>query len=86
MPGIHCACGERIRYGEIPNPVEWLFISDCEFGSITGAIDAEVLYQRMKSFLQCPACKRIWIFWNGFGAPPTEYIVQGPSGVKSYSK
>jgi hypothetical protein len=85
VPGIQCACGERIPYGDIPNPTEWLFISDTEFDSIAGEIDAEVLYQRMKSFLQCPTCMRIWIFWDGFGAPPAEYALQGPSDVKSLS-
>jgi hypothetical protein len=76
MPAIRCKCGEVIRYGEIPNPVEWLFISDTEFDAFSETIEAEALYRQMNSFLQCPACKRLWMFWNGFNSDPTEYLPQ----------
>jgi hypothetical protein len=74
MPKIVCKCGQWLRYGDIPNPIEWLFISDVEYDKFSGSVDAEVLYRAMKSFLQCPICGRLWVFWNGFGSDPDEYI------------
>ncbi len=76
MPAIRCKCGEVLRYGEIPNPIEWLFISDTAYDTLSGAIDAEFLYGQMKSFLRCPVCKRLWVFWDGFDNDPSEYIPQ----------
>ena len=76
MPAIVCKCGEPLRYGEIPNPIEWLFISDSEYDKISGMFDSEDLYRQMKSFLQCPTCKRLWFFWEGFDKDPLEYVPQ----------
>jgi hypothetical protein len=42
MPGIACACGTRISYGEIPCADEWLFISDPDFEKHPGLVDAGV--------------------------------------------
>ena len=74
MPSITCKCGERLGYGEIPNPIEWLIISDVDYDSYENAVDAEKLYQEMKSILKCPSCDRLWFFWSGFGSEPTSYI------------
>lgn len=74
MPAIKCKCGETLRYGEIPNPIEWLFISDAEYDGSAGRIEAEELYRRMNSFLKCPSCKRLWVFWDGFECDPEEYL------------
>ena len=76
MPSIQCRCGEVLRYGEIPNPIEWLLISDREFDSFSGVIESERLYRKMRSLLQCPDCKRLWVYWDGFGQDPTEYACQ----------
>jgi hypothetical protein len=76
MPKIACKCGESLGFGEIPNPIEWLFMSDSDFDEFSGAIESESLYSRMKSCLECPSCKRLWIFWNGFDAAPVEYVPQ----------
>jgi len=74
MPKIVCTCGWWLRYGDIPNPIEWLFISDVDYDKFTGSVDAEELYRALKSFLQCPNCGRLWVFWNGFDQEPAEYI------------
>lgn len=74
MPSITCRCGELLRYGQIPCPHEWLLISDKEFDRFSGPIEAEQLYQTMTSFMKCPRCGTLWIFWNGFSEIPQEYI------------
>lgn len=74
MPGILCKCGQRLQYGEIPCPVQWLFISDTDYDKYTGQVDSEVLYREMKSFLKCNNCSRLWIFWSGFNSEPAEYL------------
>lgn len=28
----------------------------------------------MKSFLRCPTCHRLWIFWRGYQQDPEELI------------
>ncbi|PJB35220.1 MAG: hypothetical protein CO108_26270 [Deltaproteobacteria bacterium CG_4_9_14_3_um_filter_63_12] len=76
MPKLRCTCSEVLNYGEIPCPIEWLTISDVEFDGLSKPCDLEVLYQRMTSLLQCPDCGRLWVFWEGFGKPPTEYVPQ----------
>lgn len=74
MPSMDCACGHRISFGEIPCKDEWLVIADVDFDAITGPVDAEDLYRRMKRFLKCPSCGRMWFFWDGFSSSPQEYL------------
>lgn len=76
MPQIACKCGERLRLGEIPNPIEWLLISDSDFDGMPEVLESDSLYNKMKSCLECPSCGRLWIFWKGFEDAPTEYISQ----------
>lgn len=73
MPSIKCNCGELLRYGDIPNPIEWLFISDKDYDSYSGQIDSEALYLHMNSMLLCPNCNGILIFWKGFNHLPVYY-------------
>jgi len=75
MPGIKCKCGHVIKFGEIPNPNEWLLISDIEYDKYFVAIDAEDLYREMKSMLVCKQCKRVWIYWEGYQKDPTPYTL-----------
>jgi hypothetical protein len=74
MPGLDCKCGHRIAYGEIPCEDEWLFISDVDFDKISGMVNSEELYRSMHSFLKCPVCGRLWVFWNGYKEPAEEYL------------
>ena len=75
MPGIQCKCGNIIKIGEIPNPSEWLFISDVEYDKYSGNIEAEDLYLAMKRFLLCNRCGRIWVYWEGNQIEPVPYIL-----------
>lgn len=74
MPGFKCKCGNIIKYGAIPNPQEWLLISDVQYDSFQGNIDSEELYDQFKSVFVCTNCERIWIFWKGFDFPPSGYL------------
>ena len=69
-----CNCGSVISYSDIPCKIQYLFISDVEFDKYEGSLDAEELYSNMKSFLKCPDCNRLWVFWNGFENEPKQYI------------
>ncbi len=73
MPNIKCTCGNIIKAGQIPNPNEWLIISDVEYDNYSGKIDAEKLYKDMKTLLKCGSCNRIWIYWDGFEKDPISY-------------
>jgi hypothetical protein len=74
MPRIECNCGNPLCYGDIPNPIEWLLIADTAYDQFNGSVDAEKLYSMFTHMLVCSSCERLWVFWNGFNAPPTEYI------------
>jgi hypothetical protein len=74
MPAIRCRCNNVISYGEIPNPNEMRMISDVAYDNYTGLIDAEDLYEKMTSILQCNVCGRLWIYWNGYRSTPTSYM------------
>ncbi|KAA2243179.1 hypothetical protein F0L74_11735 [Chitinophaga agrisoli] len=74
MPEMNCRFGNIIPMGEIPNPNEWLFISDVEYDKFFDTIDAEVLYMQMKGMLKCDQCGRLWFFWNGYDKEPICYI------------
>lgn len=74
MPSVECVCGYRIGYGTIPCDDEYLFIADTSYDEFSGEVDAEKLYAAMRSFLKCPECGRLWVFWKGYGVPATEYV------------
>lgn len=74
MPALNCKCGQRLNYGEIPCPDEWLFISDKAFDAFSDATDAEEIYRAMSSFLKCPRCGRLWVFWDGYESTPQEFV------------
>lgn len=76
MPGVKCKCGNILKTGGVPNPIEWLMISDNEYDKYINEIDAEELYSTMKSMLICDNCKRLWIYWDGWQKPPTSYTLE----------
>jgi hypothetical protein len=75
MPKFLCSCGEVIRYSDIPCKIQYKFISDVKYDDYQGLIDSEKLYLDMESFLKCKNCKRLYVFWNGFGEDPAEYLL-----------
>ncbi len=76
MPKLLCKCNNSLNLGEIPNPIEYLFVSDVEYNELTGAIDSEKVFDALKHFVRCPYCGRIWVFWDGFQANPTCYRLE----------
>jgi hypothetical protein len=77
MPALDCSCGHRILYGEIPCRDEWLIISDMNFDSFSGKVDAEEVYSAMRSLLKCPVCEHLWVFWNGYHDVAQEFASVG---------
>ena len=75
MPGFKCKCDNIIKTGEIPNPNEWLIMSDVEYDEFSGMVDTEELYMRMKSMLVCKQCGRLWMYWNGYDNDPVPYVI-----------
>lgn len=73
MPKMLCRCGEVLRLGEIPCPIEWRIISDPKLETFPDQVDVEELYLATDSMVRCPTCDRLWIFWNGETAA-TEYV------------
>ena len=73
MPKIICKCNEVLDYGNIPSPIDYLFISDIDYADYEDEVDSEVLYKHMKIFLKCPKCNRLWFFWDGMDKKPIEY-------------
>ena len=74
MAKFRCVCGEVISTsGGIPNRNEWRVLSDVEFDELVGTVDIEELYRRMRIMYRCPASDHLWVFWDGFDAPPHLY-------------
>jgi hypothetical protein len=74
MPKMLCRCGNILRYGDIPNPIEWLMISDLDFDTFTGTVNTEEVYSSFTHALHCPQCSRLWIFWKGFAEDPQLFV------------
>lgn len=79
MPKIICTCQTILSYSTIPCEIEYKFISDRDYDSFQEMIDSEELYLKMKSFLRCPTCESLWVFWSGYNNSPTKYekMMQG---------
>lgn len=81
MQKLTCRCGEVLRYGMIPCPIEWLMISDQRFDEITVSdvrLDTSEMSNAMARLLRCPSCGRLWVFWSGYDDEPVEYVVAAP--------
>ncbi|WP_299073325.1 hypothetical protein [uncultured Paraglaciecola sp.] len=76
MPSLKCRCDNRIDFGQIPNPNEWLLVSDVAYDKYDGIVNSEDLYSEFEHALRCPNCQRLWVFWNGFSEEPTCYEAQ----------
>jgi len=89
MNKLACRCGETLRYGTVPCPLEWLMISDHQrfeensvadlrADTITADLSVSELADTMTRLLRCPVCGRLWVFWSGYDQPPVEYVVAVP--------
>ena len=63
--------------GRIPNPQQWNLISDERFDEFDGLVDAEKMNLAASHAYRCEDCGRLWIFWDGHGAEPVEYVPIG---------
>jgi len=70
-----CNDGFAHTSGLIPNPKEWLLISDKDFDKITDTIIRDKLYSKMTHLFKCINidCEGIAIFWKGFRENPVWY-------------
>ena len=74
MSRFLCVCGHEIRIsGEIPNPDEWLSISDVDYERWSGEIDAEQLYHSFRRAYLCPVSHHLWLFRHGLTGKPKLY-------------
>lgn len=84
MYKLACRCGETLRYGTVPCPVEWLMISDQRFDEVSisemrmDTSDLSEASNLMTRLLRCPSCGRLWVFWDGYGQPAVEYVIAVP--------
>ncbi len=77
MARFRCVCGELIvTSGDIPNPIEWRCLSDCDFDDFAGMVNVENVYARTTIMYRCPASDHLWFFWDGIEAPPRLYAPQ----------
>lgn len=75
MAKFLCTCGGLVRTsGGIPNPQQWNLISDVRFDDFTSQVEAEEVYAAATHAYRCDDCGRLWIFWQGYDALPTEYV------------
>ena len=70
-----CNEGYAHTSGSIPNPNEWLLISDVAYDQLGQSIDTEKLYSRMQHMFRCSNlwCGCIAIFELGFDNDPMWY-------------
>lgn len=59
---------------KIPSTVKYHLIFDVELDRFPGQIDVEELYRATRGTLECQSCRSLRVFWNDFGAEPTEYV------------
>lgn len=79
MSKIRCVCGEVLPLsGEIPNPFEWLWISDVDYDAFSGQVNAEDIYKSFGHALRCPTSGHVWVFENGMNAAPRGYAPLQP--------
>lgn len=82
-----CVCGATIHTsGAIPNPQEWLYISDTSFDGFTGQVDSEEVYGAMNHAFRCPTSGHLWVFDRGIGEDPSGYAPIGRLGDTSVEK
>ncbi|KLN36440.1 hypothetical protein FB00_00905 [Cellulosimicrobium funkei] len=63
--------------GPIPNPIEWLLVSDTDFDEFSGRATADDVYAAAQHAFRCPTCDRLHVFWSGLAEPSTVYTREG---------
>ena len=81
MAKFLCPCGEVITTsGRVPNPLEWLLISDESYDRVRGTKEAESLYESMVHAFRCPGSGHLFVYWDGMGQEATIYQPSGRGG------
>ena len=59
----------------MPNPTEWVVAADVDLIEVDDNPSLEELWGRriLRSLYRCPASGHLWVFWDGFDAPPAGY-------------
>jgi hypothetical protein len=78
---FRCVCGHVLNTsGQIPNPDEWLFMSDVEFAEYEGNVDGERLYSKFGRAYVCPVSGHLWIFHDPSQTDhPAGYVPLAPT-------
>jgi hypothetical protein len=72
MSKFRCVCGHVITTsGAIPNPDEWLFISDTAYDEFEG--DGDQLYMEFGRAYVCPVSGHLWVFRDEAQPEPYGY-------------
>lgn len=80
MAKFKCVCGETLQTsGEIPNPTEWLAVSDVAFDDYAGDVPSEELYAAFTHVIVCPRSGHLWVFKDGFDRDPSCYAPLPPA-------
>ena len=70
---MRCTCGAVLALsGEIPNPIELRVIRSADLDAAGDDIDRVNLAASVA--FECPTCRRLWIYWDGFDAEPMQYV------------
>ena len=77
MPKMMCRCGGVLNLSYIPNPIEWRLLSDTDYDAMGDVIKWEEIENISKPVVECPQCRGLWVFWNGFDGEPVYYARQG---------
>lgn len=81
MAKFVCPCGQVIAVsGLIPNPIEWLLISDMSYDQLGSTVDADTLYKSMVHAFRCPRSGHLFVYWDGLIEQATLYEPRGKHG------
>ncbi|GMU25073.1 MAG: hypothetical protein AMXMBFR13_51440 [Phycisphaerae bacterium] len=77
MPSYLCKCSKRIDYTKIPADASYHLVADEDVDILEDIVTHTAQWQKGIQVLRCPQCDRLWVFWQGFGSAPTEYVNAG---------
>ncbi|RJQ80330.1 hypothetical protein D5S17_07625 [Pseudonocardiaceae bacterium YIM PH 21723] len=66
--------------GYIPNPGEWLVVSDEDINGDDSAKTIDEMYARSNHAFRCPDSGHLFIFWEGLGGAMSIYQPPTVSG------
>ncbi len=77
MPSYLCKCLTRIDYTEIPASSSYHLVADAAAQVDEDLITYNATWTESTEVLRCPSCHRLWVFWDGMGQAPSEYLLVG---------